>query len=144
LPVATIIRRRRPIRPRNPISLDITPHVAAGRQLIGGYGDGGFRISGERYEGSLIVFTESAHPWSVTDRPSITIETLQLVIDRAVELEIMVIGCGPDFSPPPEDLREALRAHGIVLEWMDTGAACRTFNVLLTEERRIAAALVAV
>jgi len=46
--------------------------------------------------------------------------------------------------PVPSGLGEALRQQGMVLEWMDTGAACRTFNVLLGEDRRIAAALIAV
>jgi len=59
-------------------------------------------------------------------------------------LDVLLVGCGPRFLPPPAGLVRALRESGIGLEWMDTGAACRTFNVLLAEERRVAAALIAV
>ncbi len=55
-----------------------------------------------------------------------------------------MLGCGARFAPPPKGLREGLKAQGVALEWMDTGAACRTFNVLLAEDRGAAAALIAV
>jgi len=126
------------------VSLDITPQVAAGRQLIQGYGNGGFRILGKRLEGSLIVFPESCVAWPVTSAADISIESLDTVIGKASETQMLVIGCGPDFTDEPSGLRQDLRKYGIVLEWMDTGAACRTFNVLLGEERRAAAALIAV
>ena len=60
------------------------------------------------------------------------------------EAGILVVGCGAAFEPPPSGLREGLSEKGVVLEWMDTGAACRTFNVLLAEDRACAAALIAV
>jgi uncharacterized protein len=58
--------------------------------------------------------------------------------------ELLIIGCGARFAAPPKGLRQDLRARGIAVEWMDTGAACRTFNVLLGEDRRAAAAILAV
>ena len=79
--------------------------------------------------------------WSVIDPGVITLDGLGPVID---EPGILVVGCGTGFMAPPPDLRAELKARGISLEWMDTGAACRTFNVLLTEEREAAAALIAV
>ncbi len=140
-----IARRRQPNRRRKVISLDITPQVAASRNLLQGYGDGGFRIAGgERLEGSHILFPEDAALWPVTAVDSISLESLSVVIDKADEIDILIIGCGSDFQPIPDNLREDLRKHDIVLEWMDTGAACRTFNVLLVEERSVAAALIAV
>ena len=63
---------------------------------------------------------------------------------RAGEVEILLLGCGPRMAPVPRPLRETLRAAGIVIEAMDTGAACRTYNVLMSEGRRVAAALIAV
>ncbi len=122
------------------MSLDITPKVPAGRQIVQAYGDGGFRITGEAYDGSVIVFLDRSEAWS----GELTMEGLQPVLEAADKPEILVVGCGPSFSLPPEDLRQALRAHGIVLEWMDTAAACRTLNILSIEERAVAAALVAV
>ncbi len=64
---------------------------------------------------------------------------------RAAEpaVEILMLGCGGRFAMVPAELRQALRAEGIALEAMDTGAACRTYNVLLAEDRRVAAALIA-
>ncbi|MHA1598015.1 MAG: Mth938-like domain-containing protein [Alphaproteobacteria bacterium] len=126
------------------MSLDITPEVAPGRSLINAYGDGGFRIAGARRQGSLIVFPERVVAWPVTEVAGISLDSLGAVIEAASGIQILVLGCGPNFTDEPDGLRQGLRGHGIVLEWMDTGAACRTFNVLLSEDRDIAAALIVV
>jgi len=122
------------------VSLDITPQVPAGRQLVNAYGDGGFRITGQGYDGSVLVFLSETQAWS----GELSIEGLAPVIEVADTVDILVVGCGPNFTLPPEDLRQALRSHGIVLEWMDTAAACRTYNVLAIEDRPVAAALISV
>ena len=126
------------------MSLDITPQVSPGRQLIQGYGDGGFRIQGKRREGSLIVFLENAIDWPVATVGDINLESLRPVTDKASDIQILLVGCGLEFTAEPDGLRQGLRKSGIVLEWMDTGAACRTFNGLLAEDRIAAAALGAV
>ena len=122
------------------MSLDITPKTPAGRQIVQAYGEGGFRITGQGYEGSVLVFLGRTEAWS----GELTVDALSAVIEASDRPEILVVGCGPSFTLPPEDLRVALKAHGVVLEWMDTAAACRTYNVLAIEERAVAAALVAV
>lgn len=122
------------------MSLDITPRVPLGRQIVEAYGEGGFRIAGEAYTGSVIVFLERTVAWPGT----LSLEGLAPVVEAAQRPAILVVGCGPDFTLPPEALRQDLRALGVVLEWMDTAAACRTYNVLAIEERSVAAALVAV
>lgn len=122
------------------MSLDITPRVPLGRQIVEAYGDGGFRIAGEAYTGSVIVFLERTMAWSGI----LSLEGLAPVVEAAQRPAILVVGCGPDFTLPPEALRQDLRALGVMLEWMDTAAACRTYNVLAIEERSVAAALVAV
>ena len=138
-------RRRPPNRCRKIISLDITPQIAVSRNLLQGYGDGGFRVAGgARLESSHILFPEESSPWAVTSAAAITLESLNVVIDKANEIDILIVGCGLDFQPIPDALRQGLKKYGIVLEWMDTGAACRTFNVLLVEERSVAAALIAI
>ncbi|MBT3764983.1 MAG: hypothetical protein HOB79_22425 [Rhodospirillaceae bacterium] len=124
--------------------MDITPLVPEGRQLINGYGDGRFRIAGEVFESGVLVFTETTVPWPVTTVDEISIDALEPIVSADPSVDILLIGCGPKFLMPPKVLREELRAAGISMEWMDTGAACRTFNVLLSEERRVAAALIAV
>lgn len=128
--------------------LDVTPKTASGRQLIEGYGAGGFKIAGQRYTGSVLVFPTRTLAWSVTAVEQITRESLAPLVDRvgvtAATLRILVLGCGRRFVPAPGRLGLELMDAGIALEWMDTGAACRTFNVLVLEDRDVAAALLAV
>ena len=131
----------RPKRIYKPISLDITPAIAAGQQLIQSYGGGRFRIAGVTYNGSVLVTRETTTSWELSEMADITFENLQPILG---ETEILVIGCGASMSPPPPELRATLGSHRIGLEWMDTGAACRTFNILLIEERNAVAALIAV
>ena len=109
-------------------------------QVIQGYGDGLFRIAGEEHRGSVIVFTDRTVPWS----GDVTETGLAEVFSAAETLDLLLLGCGRTMRPVAPQLRAALRRAGIAVEPMDTGAACRTFNVLLGEGRRVAAALVAV
>jgi uncharacterized protein len=123
--------------------MDVTPIVPAGRQLIQGYDAGGFRIAGIRHTGSVLVLPERTLAWPVAAPEHITAESLAPIRAAGPAVEILVLGCGPRFVMIPAELRAALKAEGIVVEAMDTGAACRTFNLLLVEDRRVAAALIA-
>ncbi len=118
--------------------------TAKGGQLIQGYGDGRFRIAGLVYKGSVVVFPGRSVTWNMASDVTVTFDDLIPVIEAAETTDILLIGCGAAFTPEPPGLRLELKSAGIMLEWMDTGAACRTFNVLLSEERSCAAALVAV
>ena len=82
--------------------------------------------------------------WPVEGPAEITAEGLAAVHGISDPLEILIVGCGPAFLPEPAGLRTALKEAGLSLEWMDTGAACRTYNVLVGEDRRVVAALIAV
>ena len=124
--------------------LDITPPLPQGSQLIQAYGDGGFRITGEVHSGSVLVFPDRTVAWAVAEVADMTLESLAEVTQAARPNQILVVGCGSRPVPPPEDLRQRLRDAGIVLEWMDTGAACRTYNVLLIDDRPVTAALIAI
>lgn len=126
------------------MSLDITPLVPAGRQLIQRYGDGGFRVAGEDFTGSVVVLSDVTTDWNVEAVDQLSIDSLSAIIEAQPRPEIILIGCGPKFITPPQQLRLDLKQYGLSLEWMDTGAACRTFNVLLAEERSVAAALIAI
>lgn len=121
---------------------DVTPLVPAGRQLLESYGDGRFRVSGLLYEGSIIVLPERTIPWPVPGMASLTADSFAPLFEAPPE--ILLLGCGPKMLLLPPPLRSALRARGMVVDTMDTGAACRTYNVLLAEERKVAAALIAV
>jgi uncharacterized protein len=124
--------------------MDLRPLEFPGRQVIQSYGEGRFRIAGTLHAGSVVVWPERTRAWPVAEARAIGIDTLSAVAAADEVTEILLIGCGARFLPVPAELRDALRRHGMVLEWMDTGAACRTFNVLLGEDRRVAAALIAV
>ena len=140
-------RRRRKAPDRGPMtssSLDITPVVPSGKQLINGYGDGAFKVSGVQHAGAVLVFPDRTVPWDAVDAAGLLIEHFRAVIDTAETVDIVLLGCGAVFVPPPKGLRPALKDHGLALEWMDTGAACRTYNVLLGEDRPIVAALLPV
>jgi uncharacterized protein len=118
--------------------VDITPRVPADRKIVSGYGGGGFRINAERVEGSVLIFPDRWLAWNGV--PSLA-SLAPVIEDRASEL--LLLGCGPSLVPVPPDIRAALRAAGKSVEPMDTGAACRTYAVLLGEGRRVAAALIA-
>ena len=122
--------------------MDITPLVPEGRQIIESYGDDGFRISGERYPGPVIVWPEGVTTWAVSGIGAAAIETLDAVFAAEPPIEILLIGSGATFEMAPAALRSALGARGVSIESMDTGAACRTYNVLMAEDRRVAAALI--
>ena len=92
----------------------------------------------------MLVFPERTLSWPVTGVEGITLDTLAEVTASGQAADILIIGCGPAFLPVPKGFREGLKAAAVALEWMDTSAACRTFNVLLAEDRACAAALIAV
>ncbi|MFI4986317.1 MAG: Mth938-like domain-containing protein [Alphaproteobacteria bacterium] len=123
--------------------MDVTPLIPAERQLIQAYGEGRFRIANAVYEGSVIVLPEHTLAWPVRALAEVTIESLAAVLSAEPKVELLLLGCGSAMAPLKRELRVAMRARGVVVEAMDTGAACRTFNVLLSEERRAAAALIA-
>lgn len=125
-----------------PSAMDISPIIPAGRQVIESYGASGFRVSGMAYPGSILVFPDATFAWPVTAVSAVTFDSLQPVIARG-GVEILLLGCGARMVPVPAALRQNLRAAGIVVDAMGTGAACRTYNVLLSEDRRVAAALIA-
>ena len=120
--------------------MELTPLIPANRQIIERYGENGFRIAGVIYRGSVLVFPDRTLSWQVTNATDVTQETLAPVIEHG-GVRILLLGLGRSMRAVPIMLRNTLRAAGIVLEPMDTGAACRTFNVLVTEDRPVAAAL---
>ena len=124
--------------------MDLTPLIADGRQVIEGYGDGKFRIAGIVHMGPVIVFPTRTITWAIGSIGDLGLASLDPVLNADPAIEVLLVGCGPRLVPLERSLRLALRERGIGADPMDTGAACRTFNVLLTEERRVAAALIPV
>jgi uncharacterized protein len=121
--------------------MDLTPVIPSGRQVIERYGASGFRVTGVAYPTSILVFPDATLPWPVADIGAVSAETLKPILDHG-GVEILLLGCGARMVPVAAALRQDLRAGGITVDAMDTGAACRTYNVLMAEDRRVAAALI--
>lgn len=124
--------------------VDITPLVPEGRQIIQGYGDGRFRISGQLHHGAVLVLPDRTMPWDAVAVPGASSDSLAAVMQTGADVEILLFGCGVETAVIDAALRRDLSDVGIAVEAMSTGAACRTFNVLVAEDRRVAAALIPV
>ncbi len=124
--------------------MDLLPRIPADRQVINAYGDGGFRISGKHWTEPVLVFPGQTLPWGIADIASLTVASLEPAFAMEPAAELLLIGCGPSMVFINKAVRAEIRARGLVLEALDTGAACRTYNLLMGEGRRVAAALIPV
>ncbi|OAB56599.1 hypothetical protein AY599_23955 [Leptolyngbya valderiana BDU 20041] len=110
---------------------------------IDAFGEGGFRIAGARKEGSQLIVDGAARPWPA-DPDALTPEDFRVFLARDDRPDMVVLGVGPSLKHPPAAVRKAFREAGVGLEVLDTATACRTYNLLAGEARRVCAALVAV
>ncbi|MDG5494175.1 Mth938-like domain-containing protein [Niveispirillum sp. BGYR6] len=124
--------------------MDVTPIIPADRQVIDTYGPGMFRVSNRLYQEPVIVQPDVTHPWDVSGFAGLTLESFSLITQADPKVEVLLLGCGAKMQLLPSALRKALREAGVVVDVMDSPAACRTYNVLLAEGRRVAAALLPV
>jgi uncharacterized protein len=111
---------------------------------IEAYGKGGFRFATMSHRGSLLCLPNGIWPSPVKSAADIDEASLSLVFAADTVIDHFLIGTGKDAFPLPQPMRDAFRARRIVLEAMTTGAAVRTYNILLGERRRIGALLIAV
>jgi uncharacterized protein len=111
---------------------------------IDAYGSGGFTFAGMSHRGSLLCLPDGIWAWPITDVRDITTASLELVFARAADLHVFLIGAGRDPWRLPDRLRDRFRAAGISVDAMTTGAAAQTYNILLGENRRVGAGLIAV
>jgi uncharacterized protein len=111
-------------------------------QVIRTYGPGHFLISERDWREPVLVTPTVTTPWPVKRAEELSAANVAAVKEGAAPAELLVVGCGSRavFVPPP--LRAALKEIGLSLEVVDTGSACRIYNVLLAEGRRVAAALI--
>jgi uncharacterized protein len=112
---------------------------------IEGYGKGGFRFAGMSHRGSILALPSGIYAWSAISPSDISVESLELVFQEAPgSIDPLLIGTGLEIVPLDLSLRRLLLQAGIRSEPMQTGAAARTYSILLSERRRVAAALLAV
>lgn len=122
--------------------MDITPLIPEGRQIIQSYGVQGFKVNGAVYQTPIIVTPTETKAWKISGVFG-TLEEKDFapLTDMAQEIDVLLLGSGGkgEFFPPK--LRQSLKEKGLIVETMNSGAACRTYNVLMAEGRRVVAAL---
>lgn len=117
--------------------------VPGGHQ-IDSYGNGGFRFAGMSHKGSVIAMPTGVQSWSVVAPTRIDVASLTPVIVELGRIDLLLVGTGEKALPQDSPFARALRELGLHVDVMDTPSAARTYNVLFSEGRRVAAALLAV
>lgn len=120
--------------------MDITPLLPEGQQIVESYGPGRFKVTGQLFQGPILVRPTKTEIWPIADFSKLSVNDFSLLFDG--QSDILLLGCGARALFVPPTLRQALKEKGLVVEAMDSGAACRTFNVLMMEGRAVAAALI--
>lgn len=122
----------------------VYPGHYPGQAPIDAYGNGGFRFAGMSHKGSLLCLPSAIVAWEQTGIDTLTPECFRLIFAEGRAVGFVLLGTGRAHVMPSPEVRQAFAEAGIGLDIMDTGAACRTYNVLLAERRPVAAALLAV
>lgn len=120
--------------------MDVTPLLRASQKIIQSYTAGRFKISGEFFDGAVIVGADFVEGWD-NPRPLSEVTQFAFLKDRC---DVLLIGAGAAATLLTPAQRQSFREQGLSVEVMDTGAACRTFNVLTAEGRHVVAALLPV
>jgi uncharacterized protein len=115
-----------------------------GRYPIDAYGNGGFRFAEMSHRGSILALPSGVRAWPITSIVELTDEALDPIFAESDALELLLFGTGLDIAALPGAYRERFREARIGLDVMQTGAAARTYNILLAENRKVGAALIAV
>ncbi|WND02616.1 Mth938-like domain-containing protein [Temperatibacter marinus] len=109
--------------------------------LVEGYGTGYFKMRSNRAEGHMIILASGFFPLEALTMADITENHVEKILSADIKPDLVLIGTGEKMIPLPRSLRALFEKNGIGVEFMDTGAACRTYNVLTLENRRVAALL---
>lgn len=115
-----------------------------GRHAIDAYGNGGFRFADMSHKGSILALPSGIKALDAREPADLTREALAPVLAEADAIELLLVGTGRDLARLDETVLWTLREAGLRVETMQTGAAARTYTILLGEGRRVAAALLAV
>lgn len=115
-----------------------------GRAPVDAYGDGGFRFADMSHRGSILCLPSGIYGWDPADPQALKPADFARLLAEAGDVEILLVGMGKELRPIPAELRAALKDARISADPMSTGAAVRTYNVLLAEDRAVAAAFIAV
>ncbi len=115
-----------------------------GQHLVDAYGAGGFRFADMSHRGSLLALPSGVHAWAARTISDADPQSLAaLFAEPAGAVELLIVGTGASPAPLPAELRASLRDSGIRCDFMATGSAVSTYNILLGERRRVAGAFLA-
>lgn len=127
---------------------DITPLIPEGKKIIEAYGNSGFKVNNEKFESSIIILPDFLYQIDIKNFSEINEANFEKLFEKIIEhqnlIEVLLVGCGQAIDFLPRALEQKLKQNNIIIDYMDTGAACRTYNVLLSEQRNVAAFLIAV
>lgn len=115
-----------------------------GRHRIDDYGNGGFRFADMSHRGSIMALPTGVRAIAPTAWNEIDVQTIDQALAGSGGIDILIVGTGKDLMPIPSALRARLREAGVGCETMSTGAAVRTYNMLVDEGRLVGALLIAV
>lgn len=123
--------------------MDVTPLIRADTKIIQAYKGGIFKVSGQNYPDGIFVLGDRVIPWTIDfDIKSLQDNDFMALVEHAANIDVLLLGTGKTMAMSSHALRIGIKKkYGFMLEAMDTGAACRTYNVLIAEGRRVAAAL---
>lgn len=122
--------------------MDVTPLIPMERKIIQSYSSGGFKVSGVFYSGGVLVFPDKVQNWhSPQNFEDLSENDFAYVLEDKDNIDVVLLGCGAKALFLNPFLRQAIKAKGLNIDVMDSGAACRTYNVLMAEGRRVAALL---
>lgn len=115
-----------------------------GRHPIDAYGNGGFRFADMSHKGSILALPSGIYAWPPLSAADLTPQSFDAVRREANEIDSLLIGTGADPAFLDDAILWRLRGGRMSIDVMTTGSAARTFNIMLGEKRRVAAALIAV
>ncbi len=124
--------------------MDVTPLIRADQQVIQSYAGGVFKVSSVTFDKPVIVFPDETNIWEIPEIKSVSdlkLEHFEVLIKQSNDIDVVLLGAGIKMEFLPRELKLSLKENGISIDIMDTGAACRTYNVLMAEGRRVACAL---
>lgn len=118
--------------------MDVTPLVSHNAQIVQSYAGGVFKVSGQIYDGAVLVTSEETLNWNISSFDDLCLADFE---NLPKDIDVVLLGTGKTMSFLPLEIRSQLRSLEFSVDTMDTGAACRTYNVLMAEGRRVAAVL---
>ncbi len=118
--------------------MDITPLMRPEQKIIQSYGAGFFRVNGEIFKCPILIYGDTVSEWHPRENK---LDLSADILSLKGDIEILLIGAGKTVSVLPPSQRKSLSGHGFTVDVMDTASACRTYNVLTAEGRRVTAAL---